>query len=263
MKRDRRKQEGHSAGAGQERWLITYADLITLLLIFFVVMYAMSNVDAQKFRAIAQSLTEALGGGGMVLDYPGITVAPGVGVTGQQSEARQNCEEGLLLEKIESQLQTLIEEQGLRATVSVRSEERGVVLSIQDTALFPLASAELTPQAREIVHKVGLILLQTTNYVRVEGHTDNLPIHNTHFPSNWELSVARSCSVVQHLIHDLHFPSERLSATGYGEYRPIATNGTAQGRQQNRRVDFVVLRSKYESAEPHGAPIAPLPSIVP
>ncbi|MDI6710284.1 MAG: flagellar motor protein MotB [Thermoanaerobacterales bacterium] len=259
----RRQGQQHGSKASQDRWLITYADLITLLLIFFVVMYAMSKVDASKFRAIAESLTKALGGAGMVLDYPGVTVAPGVGVTGQDSPSIQNKQEGLMLEKIQSQLEQLIKEQGLQARLSVRSEERGIVLSIQDTALFPLASAELTPQAKEIVHKVGLILLQTSNYIRIEGHTDNLPIHNARFPSNWELSVARSCSVVQELIRDLHFPPERLSATGYGEYRPVATNDTPEGRQQNRRVDFIILRSKYEGAEPHSTAPVPLPGTVP
>jgi len=260
----RRRQGGeqHGSKASHERWLITYADLITLLLIFFVVLYAMSKVDANKFRAIAESLTKALGGAGMVLDYPGVTVAPGVGVTGQDSPSIRDTQEGLILERVQSQLEQLIKEHGLQAKLSVRSEERGVVLSIQDTALFPLASAELTPEAKEIVHRVGLILLQTTNYIRIEGHTDNLPIHNARFPSNWELSVARSCSVVQQLIRDLNFPPERLSATGYGEYRPVATNDTPEGRQQNRRVDFIILRSKYQGTEPGSAPLVPPPSVL-
>jgi chemotaxis protein MotB len=98
--------------------------------------------------------------------------------------------------------------------------------------------------------KLGLILLQTPNFIRIEGHTDNVPINTPRFPSNWELSVARATSVVQYLISRHNFPPERLSATGYGEYRPKASNATAEGRQKNRRVDFVILSSLYEKAEP-------------
>ncbi|MEW5762747.1 MAG: flagellar motor protein MotB [Bacillota bacterium] len=248
---------GAEGRASRDRWLITYADLITLLLIFFVVMYAISKVDADKFAAIAQALTKALGGSGMVLPHPGASVSPGVGQP--QSAVTPGASEGLELARVRTQLEEVLREKGLNAYFSVRQEERGIVLSIQDTVLFDLGKADLRPEAKKIIDDVGLVLLQTPNYIRIEGHTDNLPIHTPQFPSNWELSVARACSVVQRLIHTLNFPPERLSATGYGEYRPRVPNDTPEHRQLNRRVDFVILSSRYRNVEPQ--PLAPPPGI--
>mgnify|MGYP005848075447 CR=1 FL=1 len=241
--------------ASHERWLITYADLITLLLIFFVVLYTFSNVDAKKFAGIAMSLSQALGGGaGMVVSGQGPSVVSGSPVSKDTIETKVNLSkeaiENLQLQKIKEQIEKYAKAQGLAAKVAARIEERGVVVSIQDTALFSLGSADLTPQARKIVRKVGQILLTTDNYIRVEGHTCDLPIHTARFPSNWELSTARATSVVQELLRTVNFPPQRLSASGYGEYRPVVPNTSETNRQQNRRVDFVVLRSRYKEVEP-------------
>lgn len=247
MRRNHSRHSDHESKAGHERWLLTYADLITLLMIFFVVMYALSNVDANKFRAIADTLSKALGGGGgMVLNNPGPSIVPGrsgeLNIQEQTGEARQ-------LEQIKQELEVFIRENNLSAQVSVISEERGVVVSFQTPVLFPSGSAELVPPAVSMIHRIGVILIKAHNYVRVEGHTDNLPISTRQYPSNWELSSARATRVVQELVKGLGFPPERLSATGYGEYRPRAANNSGANRQLNRRVDMVVLKSKYERSE--------------
>ncbi len=250
----RKKSQGGSGKSGQERWLLTYSDLITLLMIFFVVMYALSNINAQKFKAIAYSLSTSMGGGqqSVVLDHSGATLAPGI--SGSNPEENLGLEEELSdlsnLEKLRKELQRYIAEHGLNGKVTVNMEERGVVLSFRDVALFPLGSAELTPEAREMIKKIGQILLEVPNHVRVEGHTDDLPINTRQFPSNWELSVARSTRVVQELLKELDFAPRRLSASGYGEYRPRVPNDLAGNRQQNRRVDMVILRTRYGAAEP-------------
>lgn len=235
-----------------ERWLLTYSDLITLLMIFFVVMYSLSSLNAKKFQAMAISLSRAMGGGQSVMDEPGASLAPGIpaGSLIQEMETVRETEDVSDLEKIREELQRFIDQNGLNGKVTVNMEERGVVLSYQDVALFPLGSAELTPGAKELISKTGQILKKVPNYLRVEGHTDDLPINTSRFPSNWELSVARSTRVVQELIHELNFSPERLSATGYGEFRPKVPNDSANDRQQNRRVDIVILKSKYETAEP-------------
>lgn len=227
--------------AGMERWLLTYADLITLLMIFFVVLYAFSSINSKKFEAMAVSLANAMGG-------KSILTEPGAIVPDPNFEADVMEEDEL--EQIKNELQAYIDENGLQGRVTVSLEERGVVLSFQEVALFPLGSAQITPNARELITKVGQILIRSTQFIRVEGHTDDLPISTREFPSNWELSVARATSVVQELIHDLDFPPYRLSATGYGEFRPRVLNDDMESRQQNRRVDIVVLRSRYETAEP-------------
>jgi chemotaxis protein MotB len=253
----RRHQPGKKGN--HERWLLTYSDLITLLMIFFVVMYALSSLNAKKFQAVALSLSSAMGGGGQaVMNEPGASFVPGV--TGsslvKEIEMTLETEENSNLERIRKELQTYIDENGLNGKVTVNIEERGVVLSFQDVALYPLGSAQLTPDAKNLIGSIGLILKKAPHYLRVEGHTDDLPINTAQFPSNWELSVARATSVVQELI-ELNITPELLSAAGYGEFRPKVPNETAENRQQNRRVDIVVVKSKYETAEPmaQGYPI--------
>ncbi|NLI13192.1 flagellar motor protein MotB [Pelotomaculum propionicicum] len=247
----RRHQPGKKGN--HERWLLTYSDLITLLMIFFVVMYALSSLNAKKFQAVALSLSRAMGGGGQsVMNEPGASFVPGV--TGsslvKEVEMTLETEENSNLERIRKELQAYIDENGLNGKVTVSIEERGVVLSFQDVALFPLGSAQLTPDAKSLVGSIGQILKKAPHYLRVEGHTDNLPINTSQYPSNWELSVARATSVVQELVNVQKLSPELLSAAGYGEFRPKVPNETAESRQQNRRVDIVVLKSKYETAEP-------------
>jgi len=242
MNRRRRQKQNNN---NSERWLVTYVDLITLLLTFFIVLYSYSKVDVDKFKAMSESLALTFGSGSTVLESPGSSIVPGnpSGQTGDISETAQ-------LSGLMDELEEYIQQNGLEEQVSVTAEERGIVLSFQDDVLFELGSDQLTAQAREILSKVAPILKDTPNYIRIEGHTDNLPIHTAQFPSNWELSAARATNVVQELI-DVHgFPPQKLSATAYGEYRPRVSNNSAANRQLNRRVNLVILRSKYEGSEP-------------
>ncbi|HBX22735.1 MAG TPA: chemotaxis protein MotB [Desulfotomaculum sp.] len=240
MQRRRRPKKDSS-----ERWLITYADLITLLMIFFIVMYALSKVDAAKFETLANSLTAAFGAGAMILDSPGPAVVPG-----NPPEQIRDLVEKNQLEKLKQELEQYIEESGLVAKVSVTTEERGIVLSFQDNVLFELGSDVLTAQAKEILDKIAPMLAHTPNYIRIEGHTDNLPISTARFPSNWELSAGRATNVVRELITTHGMAPEKLSAIAYGEYRPRAPNNNQYNRQLNRRVDLIILRNKFSEAEP-------------
>ncbi|NLI94152.1 MAG: flagellar motor protein MotB [Peptococcaceae bacterium] len=266
------KEEGHP---NHERWLITYSDLITLLMIFFIVMYSMSKVDAAKFRAVAESLSVTLGGGsaskidlatspsgpsiidsGSNSQVPGQSSKPPVNPQMDKPESTpsegngKNDLENLTIEGVKAKLDQFAFENNIQTKLVSSIEERGLVVSIQDTLLFASGSAEITPAARNILKKISTVLTASSNYIKVEGHTDNLPIHTGKFPSNWELSVLRATNVVQILTTEGGIDSQRLSATGYGEYRPIADNKTELGRAANRRVDLVILRSKYELVEP-------------
>lgn len=245
---------GEPEKENNERWLITYADLITLLLIFFVVMYTLSKVDANKYQAIASSLAKTMGGSQSIMDNGGPAVVPGSAMEESDTAGMPDSVEQKNMEKIRRQIQEYVDKNDLSGKVSVTIEERGVVVSFQDVVLFPLGVAELSGSATQIVDQVGAILQQTPNYIRVEGHTDNLPIRTSRFPSNWELSLARSSSVVHRLIDNSHIPADRLSATGYGEYRPRMPNDSDANRQQNRRVDIVVLRTKFQEVEPEAKP---------
>lgn len=274
----RKKQEAEQEKENGERWLLTYADLITLLMIFFVVLYSMSKIDADKFRAVADSLNKALGGGTpSKVEIANNPMGPSLFQTGNpqtnattpgktdkpdntanseyagqnQSEGSGNTEqENLTIEGIKARLDQFAADNGFEAKLVSSIEERGLVVSIQDTLLFDSGSAVITPRAREILNKISTVLASAPNYIKVEGHTDNLPIHTPQFPSNWELSVLRATNVVQIMATDGGVNPDRLSATGYGEYRPVATNNSEAGRARNRRVDLVILRSKYDLTEP-------------
>lgn len=265
--RSQRHQKKHSEG-NKERWLITYADLITVLLIFFIVMYSLSQVDVDKFKALTQSLAAAFGASGSILESPGPSAVEGMAMNTnpqqtntnpQQTESiqqqlesiQQQLEEIKSIEQIWIELDAFIEAERLRDRVTASLEERGVVLSFQEEVFFSLGSAELTPEARSLINKVAVVFRESPYYTRVEGHTDDWPINTPRFPSNWELSAARATSVVQELVRGSDFPPHRLSAIAYGEYRPRVPNNTAANRQLNRRVDFVILRSDYTAMESH------------
>lgn len=227
-----------------ERWLLTYSDMITLLMIFFIMMYVISNINTQKFQALARVLGAAFGSsnilnnGNAILPEEVNTTGPVGGDTSQ-------------LALLKKQIEQEIDRGGYRGKVTVSLEKRGLVVSVQDTVLFVSGSADLTPQAKGIITGVGVMLKPLPNFIRIEGHTDNLPIHNQQFPSNWELSAARATNVVQALIADCGIPPERLSATGYGEFRPIVSNDSDEHRQMNRRVDILILSGSFNPVEPN------------
>jgi len=276
----RRKREHEAEKDNGERWLLTYSDLITLLMIFFVVLYSMSKVDAERFQAVAESLNKALGGGvpakiemakspvGPSLFQTGTpsstTTVPGKGTdpnntahTNQDAKGENknigqgNADaENMSIEGIKAKLDKFASDNGIQAKLVSSIEERGLVVSIQETLLFESGSADVTTRARQILGNITTVLASAPNQIRVEGHTDNLPIHTTQFPSNWELSVIRSTNVVE-ILQNAGITPSRLSAVGYGEYRPIASNENADGQGRNRRIDLIILRSKYDVTEPN------------
>ncbi|MGI6488893.1 MAG: OmpA/MotB family protein [Syntrophothermaceae bacterium] len=251
-RRRRKKTGGDGDGSGMERWLLTYSDLITLLMVFFVLMYTMSQVDAQKFEAVANALSEVLGGSSVsILETSGPSVVEGrSGQIIREGPGDTTSLQGNL-EALEKQLHEYIKStEGLAGNVLLMEQERGLVISIKDTLLFPKGSDVLSPGARDIILTVGESLQTLPNFIRVEGHTDNLPINTTKFPSNWELSVLRATNVVHVLSEEANIPEERLSASGYGEYRPLVPNDSELNRALNRRVDIVVLKQKYDYFEP-------------
>ncbi|MGD0152369.1 MAG: flagellar motor protein MotB [Thermacetogeniaceae bacterium] len=229
--------------ANSERWLLTYSDMITLLMIFFIMMYVISNVNTQKFQALARVLGSAFGTSN-ILDNGNAILPEDVSNNGPISSDTSQ------LAMLKKQIDQQVAEAGFGGKVTVSVEQRGLVVSIQDTILFVSGSASLTPEAGSIITKIGMTLKPLPNFIRIEGHTDNMPIHNQQFPSNWELSVARATNVVQELITQCGISPGRLSATGYGEYRPVAANDTDEHRQINRRVDILILNGTFNPVEP-------------
>ncbi|MBP2071849.1 OmpA/MotB family protein [Thermoanaerobacterium butyriciformans] len=223
-----------------ERWLLTYSDMITLLMIFFIVLYTISTVNSQKFQQIAASLGKTFDGTNYVVgQYSGNSILDSIKTA---NNANTN-------NTIESQLDKLIKQNNLQDMVTYKVEERGFVISLNDTLLFDTGSADVKPDQKATLIKIGNILKTMPNYIRVEGHTDDVPINNSQFHSNWELSVIRATNVVEILVNDVKIDPAKISAVGYGEYRPIVPNDSDKNRQLNRRVDIVIMNSDYDKWE--------------
>jgi len=223
------------------RWLLTYADLITLLMAFFVVMYAVSSVDVGKYRALAHSLRGALAGNSF-FDLPL-----------QGTETRPEP-----LEAMGREVAGALAEMGLEGQAAVFRTERGVVISLYGAVLFDLGKADIRPQAEAVLDRVAAALARIPNYVSVEGSTDDLPINTALFPTNWELSVRRATTVVRYFVDRHGLDPRRFLAVGYGEYQPMFPNDSEANRARNRRVDIVVLsHSPFPRGRPE--PILPAP----
>lgn len=204
-----------------ERWLITYADLITLLLAFFIMMYAVSKENEEKYASVSRHLRAIFISGSGILD-----------------------EGEILKSELVKEINELKESSGLEG-ISVLSDERGIVVRILDRTFFDEGKAELKENAKRTIDKIAPILKKISNHIRIEGHTDNVPISNKEFKSNWELSTRRATEVVRYFIEKAQIPPERFSASGYAEFRPIADNQTPEGRALNRRIEIIILKSKH------------------
>lgn len=268
MGRSRAKKEDH--GAGMERWLLTYADLITLLMAFFIIMYSMSTVDASKYSAMAQSLKLALG---LQDRNPGLIATMTTGqkpgndktlylkdknkdkATVQMQQIQQNMNLRNPVEEKQfammiSKIKAYAKMKGIVANIDVKEDGRGIVINLADKVLYESGKADLSPTAKAMLDDLAVILFSSSKYVKVEGHTDNIPISNERYPSNWQLSTDRATSVIMYWLTKYPKEADRLSAAGYGEYRPVASNATPSGRAKNRRVEIIVLRDLIAKGEP-------------
>jgi chemotaxis protein MotB len=215
------KHKRHEKEPNHERWLLTYSDLITLLMIFFVVMYAMSNVDIAKYEKIAQSLGVAMGGGKKVFQ-----VTPGISDTNKDLNSGTDGMrvEQAKLSNLKNKLDAYLKKSGLASSVNSEITERGLEVSLKETILFDSGKADIKPEARSKLIEIGKIINSLGNYIRTEGHTDNVPIHNSAFESNWELSAIRAVKVNQLLIEAVNINPQKLSVVGYGEIYPKYPN---------------------------------------
>jgi chemotaxis protein MotB len=252
-----------SEGGNDERWVISYADLVTLLLGFFIILYSTAELDVARFEQLRFAFADAFnvevreGSNG---ESPIFTGGSGL-VAGGALSALPDPDLELIRERIAAEL----EESGFSVgTIFVAQQEDDVVIRLADHLLFPSASADLQEEAEALMRVVGEVLLTIPNEVRVEGHTDNVPVATATYPTNWELSSARATAVLRALL-DVGVAPNRLRAAGYAEYRPVATNVTPEGRAQNRRADIVILapaagepdEASDDGAAPAGAQATP------
>jgi chemotaxis protein MotB len=248
------RKKKHPEHVNHERWLVSYADFITLLFAFFVVMFAASNSDQKKAGQIAQAVQTAFSemavfspSGKVVPLYDKGSLQPQakniIGNAHSEFDAAHIMEAAKqvggkpAISEMRAKLEALLREEIANNSVRLIEDDRGLTVSLAEAGFFDPGSATMGPKALSVIDRIAATL-QPVNYnIRVEGHTDNTPIHTAQFPSNWELSTA-------------HILAARLSAVGYGEYRPVASNQTAEGRASNRRVDLVIIGEAAQKLEP-------------
>ena len=258
------RRKRHPAHANHERWLVSYADFITLMFAFFVVMYSAAHVDKRKAGQIARAITEAFQQLGVFdtsntrmplsstdpMPLSQVQVMQKAVHTENLKRLVQPMEGHLSTEptpmtmaQLREQLEKALGEEIRRREVTIEVKREGLVVSLREVGFFDSGSEVLRPDSEAAVGRIGQALAQLVNAVRIEGHTDNVPIHTARFASNWELSTARATEIVRRFVTRYGFLPARLSAGGYAEFHPVADNQTAEGRAQNRRVDIVVLPS--------------------
>ncbi|MBB6452137.1 chemotaxis protein MotB [Salirhabdus euzebyi] len=254
--RKKKKDSGSTAS-----WMTTYADLITLVLVFFILLFSMSQIDIEKFKAVADSYRDRV-----IFDFnPSIVPAENPSELGDDVDAESPSElreppaneendeeekedenpdelesEGNL-EELVQEVQSFLTREGLNEVISANITERGVVLILQEQILFESGEAELIEEGKPFLDKVGKLLNTIPNHVKVEGHTDSRPISTFRYPSNWELSGARASSVIRYLIDGHELDSKRFQLSSFADTRPIASNDSPENLQKNRRVEIVIL----------------------
>ncbi len=259
-----------------ERWLVSYADFITLLFAFFVVMYAISSINEGKYRVMSDSLVSAFKESPrsdklieMTTKHAEIMPGSGkpIGKMQQQphadSEAPERRRAAESMKKVAKNVLDVMQPLIQNGQVRVTQSPRGVTVEINASVLFKSGEAVLQPQSTETLAAVARVLSQVENPVQVEGHTDNVPINSPSFPSNWELSSSRAGSVVR-LFAERGVPAERMVAIGYADNRPVDTNATLDGRSRNRRVNVLILNevagATQEIALQEGVPLSGQPA---
>lgn len=246
-----RRSRIKAAHINHERWMVSFADFMTLLFALFVVLFAISSVDQKKLNEVAASVEEAFGvmdsQGSSLLNHRVDTIRP-IPPVMQHPSPPPPAEDSENLKKLAKVIGKNVQ---LAGAVQLRQESRGVVIQLKDTRLFASGSAELRPEILPELRKMAKELEAIGQSLRIEGHTDNVPINGSGmYHSNWELSAARATSVLRFLLGSTHVPPQSYSVAGYGEYRPIASNATEAGRARNRRVDIVILNNQAMQAEP-------------
>lgn len=226
---------------GLPEWMATYGDMVTLLMCFFVLLFAFSNIDAQKFTAVMQSFQ---GSAGVLSGGKSLSEAPFVFDAMPENLSPNSQDQKEMIEDLKEKIEEFAKKNDITKSVDVVAEERGLLIRLKDNILFGSGSAIIKKESEGMMNDL-LKLLYSEEFkalsVVVEGHTDNIPSQTFRYPTNWELSTARATNVIRFFIEEGQASPIRFSAAGYGEYHPIASNDSEEGRAQNRRVDILLL----------------------
>ncbi|BCJ88003.1 flagellar motor protein MotB [Effusibacillus dendaii] len=244
MSKKRHRHENHI----DETWLLPYSDLLTLLLALFIVLFAMSTIDAKKFEQMVQSFDSALNGGTRIFEQPSPVQSPNP-TSAQPPESAKNqtqhpdtTAKPEDLDKLKQKLDAYIKENQLTGQIETVMLPDGLNVIIRDVAFFRSGSADIRPETRKLATTMSEILAQFPRQMAVSGYTDNVPIHNSEFDSNWDLSAKRAINFMKELLKNPRLDPKNFSATGYGEYRPVTNNDTEENRAMNRRVELFIAR---------------------
>ncbi|MED5049028.1 flagellar motor protein MotS [Bacillus siamensis] len=218
---ERRNKPENSGGS--PRWMVTFADLITLILVFFILLFSMSQIDAEKFQSAVSSI-HTNGSGG---------------VSAPSDKANENKEQDLLLQNVK----TYIKSHHLSSKLTAKRDERGVVLVLQEAVLFQTGKADVLKNAEPVLHQIAVLLKTIPNDIQVEGHTDSRRISTYQFPSNWELSSARAASVIRYFTAKEDFSANRFISVGYADTKPVKDNKSPGHMNENRRVEIVIKKT--------------------
>jgi chemotaxis protein MotB len=247
-----------------ERWLVSYADFITLLFAFFVVMFASTQADKSKAQAVSESVREALEHGQLSAAFSTVLGR------GKHENSRPETNPDRVehsenlppkpppadLAKSLDKLQQALVNELLAGQVQLRLEGRGLVISLREAGFFASGDDTVAPAGIPVLQKIVSEIAPTSNQLRVEGYTDSVPIHTARFPSNWELSTARAIAMLEILQQRFQISPTRLAAVGYAENAPVDSNDTEEGRAHNRRVELVVMSVEAMKVDPSGTPRA-------
>lgn len=272
-----KKKNKHHEEEGGEAWLLPYSDLMTLLLAVFIVLFAVSKMDSAKAQEIAETFRETMmTGGSGVLPGKGTSAISGYpessdeinsqGENTNNADASTSEDEntGITKEKLEkfmgkyelktmmdlkSRIDKKLQNTDLNTSIETRIDMRGLVITLNNAILFESGSAEVKEKNRKVLLEIADGIRNINNYIRIEGHTDNIPIHSGIYPSNWELSTARAASVVRLFIEQGNISPDKLEAVGYGEYKPVANNSSNDSRAKNRRIEVIILSQRYNNLE--------------
>lgn len=242
-----RKKRNRAADGGAT-WLDTYADTITLLMTFFVLLYSMSSVDSQKLKEISNAFNSIMTGktADSILEYNLYNGdVPLVG--GEAKDESTYGEYGA--GSTYADVKTFVSANELADVVEITEDSRGIVLALKDSILFEIGKADLKDNSKKILDKINILINTLPNEIIIEGHTDNVPIKTYQFDSNWDLSVIRATSVLKYFTQQKGQPQGRFSATGYGETKPLLPNTSEENRAKNRRVNILLVTNKGEDID--------------
>ena len=237
-----RKKRGGADGPSGNEWLQTYSDTMTLLLTFFILLYSFSTVDAEKFKMISSALQSILTGqeSTSIFDY---NMSSGsVPIVGEDTKTNEiDIGEASGEPSMYEQVLEFINENNLESVVTITRDSRGIIIQLRDNILFESGSADIKENSKQILEKISTLILRFDNEIIIEGHTDNVPIHNAKYDSNWELSSARALNVLKYFVNVKKVDPYRISAHAYGEYKPVMPNDTPEHRAANRRVNILIV----------------------